>query len=414
MRTFHVLERRPGGPRSALSSGRVTSLFTPRFAIAWSANLLQSMAFFMFVYFSVFLQRLGAGEGQIGVIIATMAMAGIAIRPTVGRMMDGAGRKPVIVAGGVAHVVVMLLYLTVTSLGAWVYVVRVLHGFAEGALFTALFTYGADIVPEERRTQGLAIFGVSGMLPLALSGVIGDFVLGRADIRAMFLVAAGLAAASLLLTLMLPESSAAIDGTAPPAATFRATLAQRDLFPVWWVTLVFAMSLTAYFSFLSVFVEETGTGSVAPFFAAYAGMAIALRLFAGWLPDRIGAKPVLYPALAMVGVGFIVLAAGSGVGALVTAGLLCGAGHGYAFPILYTFVVARSRARQLGSASAIFSGTFDLGSLIGSPILGILIETRGYPTMFGAAAIWIGIGVAGFAWWDRKPVPLVEIAPERT
>jgi len=384
-------------PRSA-----VTSLLSPRFVIAWWANLLQSMAFFMFVYFSVFLQDLGAREGEIGVIIAAMAVAGIAVRPVVGRAMDAGGRRPVMLAGGVAHVVVMLLYLTVSSLGPWVFVVRILHGFAEGALFTALFTYGADIIPPERRTQGLALYGVSGMLPLALSGVIGDLVLGAADTRAMFVLAAALAAASFALTLLLPESATLMGDAPPPAGTFRAALAQRDLFPIWWVTLVFAMSLTAYFSFLSVFVEETGTGSVAPFFGAYAGMAIGLRVFAGWLPDRVGAKPVLYPALGMVGAGFVVLAAG----------LLCGAGHGYAFPILYTFVVARSRERHLGSASAIFSGTFDLGSLVGSPILGMLIETNGYPTMFLAAAAWVATGVLVFAWWDHRPVPA--LAPEPT
>jgi MFS family permease len=388
----------------------VTSLFSTKFVIAWWANLLQSMSFFMFVYFSVFLQELGAGEGQIGVIIASMAVAGIAVRPFVGRAMDRRGRRPVILAGGVANVIVMVLYLTVTSLGPWVYVVRVFHGFAEGALFTALFTYGADIIPPERRTQGLALFGVSGMLPLALSGVIGDLVLGAADTRMMFVVAAVLASASLALTLFLPESAVEARDTPPPVGTFRSALAQRDLYPIWWVTLVFAMSLTAYFSFLSVYVEATGTGTVAPFFGAYAGMAIGLRVFAGWLPDRLGPKPVLYPALGLVGAGFVVLAAGHGVGALALAGLLCGAGHGYAFPILYAFVVARSRERHLGSASAIFSGVFDLGSLLGSPILGVLIETQGYPAMFAAAAVWIGAGVVVFAWWDHRPVP--ELAPE--
>jgi len=388
----------------------VSGLFNARFAIAWWANLLQSMAFFMFVYFSVFLQDLGASEGEIGLIIAAMAVAGIAIRPLVGRAMDRGGRKPVIVAGGIAHVAVMLLYLTVSTLGPWVFAVRILHGFAEGALFTALFTYGADIIPEARRTQGLAVFGVSGMLPLALSGVIGDLVLGSSGIRAMFVMAAGLAAASLLLTLALPESSTVLDGAPPPAGTFRAALAQRDLFPIWWVSFVFAMSLTAYFSFLSVFVEETGIGTVAPFFAAYAGMAIGLRLFAGWLPDRIGARAVLYPALGMVGAGFVVLATGSGVPALVAAGLLCGAGHGYTFPILFTFVVSRSRERHLGSASAIFSGVFDLGSLLGSPILGVVIEIGGYSAMFTAAAMWITTGVAVFAWWDHRPI--ARVAPE--
>ena len=44
------------------------------------------------------------------------------------------------------------------------------------------------------------------------------------------------------------------------------------------------------------------------FFAMYAGTAIALRLFLGWLPDRIGQRRVLLPALLILAVGFFVLA----------------------------------------------------------------------------------------------------------
>lgn len=388
-------------------------LFSPRFWIAWSANLMQTMAFFMFVYFSVFLEDLGAGEAQIGVIIGTMALAGILARPFLGREMDRVGRRPVILAGGAANVVVMLLYLTVTSIGPWVYVVRIVHGVAEASLFTALFTYGADIVPEDRRTQGLAVFGVSGMLPLAIAGVVGDVVLSVADFDALFLVAAGFAATSLLLSVALPESAEVIEGTPPSVEAFRAALGQRDLLPVWWVTMVFATALTGFFSFLSVYLEETGRGSVGPFFAAYAGTAIVLRVTAGWLPDRIGQQRVLYPALVSVAAGFVVLAADAGTAALIAAGVLCGIGHGYAFPILYTFVVSRSRRRHLGSASSVFTGLFDVGAFVGAPALGYVIEWRGYSAMFAAAAIWMIAGIALFAWWDRRPAPAPDQAVER-
>jgi len=387
-------------------------LFPTRFWIAWFANLFQSMAFFMFVYFSVFLEGLGASEGEIGLIVGTMAFAGIAARPMVGREMDRLGRRPVILAGGVVNVAVMLLYLTVTSLGPWVYAVRVIHGVAEAALFTALFTYGADIVPEDRRTQGLALFGVSGMLPLALAGVIGDVVLGSAGFDALFLVAAGLALASLVLSTTLPESVEIMDGTPPPVGAFRAALAQRDLLPVWWVTLVFATALTGYFTFLSVYIEESGRGSIGPFFGAYAGTAIVLRLAAGWLPDRVGQKRVLIPALLLVAAGFVVLSADSGTAALIVAGVMCGTGHGYAFPILYAFVVSRSRERHLGSASAVFTGLFDLGSFVGAPALGVVIEMAGYPAMFLTAAVWIGAGLTVFAWWDHRPVETAPAAAE--
>jgi MFS family permease len=104
--------------------------------------------------------------------------------------MDRRGRRVVILAGNVLNVAVVGLYLSIDALGPWVYVVRILHGLAGALLFTLLFTYAADHVPEQRLTQGLGVFGVSGMLPVSLGGLLGDRVLAIASYDALFVVAA--------------------------------------------------------------------------------------------------------------------------------------------------------------------------------------------------------------------------------
>ena len=53
-----------------------------------------------------------------------------------------------------------------------------------------------------------------------------------------------------------------------------------------------------------------------------------------------------------------------------------------------------------GSASAIFTGLFDVGALIGSPALGAVISGVGYQEAFIVAAAWILLGGLVFAWWD--------------
>ena len=88
------------------------------------------------------------------------------------------------------------------------------------------------------------------------------------------------------------------------------------------------LPLAAAFAFLKRFVDETGIGSVSGFFGAYAGMAVVMRRFLGRLPDRIGPKRVLFPALASLAVGYLVLAFAETPRDVVIAGALCGAGHG--------------------------------------------------------------------------------------
>ncbi|GBD85250.1 tetracycline resistance protein, class C [bacterium BMS3Abin02] len=375
-------------------------LLTRRFTLAWLANLSQEMAWALFIHFPGFLLGFGASEIEIGLLVGLTALASVVVRPWVGRAMDTYGRRPVIIAGNLGNVAVLALYLTVTGLGPWIYVVRILHGIAAALLFTSLFTYGADQVPSARRTEGLALFGISALLPIALGGLLGDAILEAGTFTDLFLTALGFAGLALLLSLPLRDAPR---GTSVPMR-FWASVTARNLRPLWWLTFVFAMALTAYFTFLKTFVVETGIGSVGAFFAAYSSIAITLRLFAGSLPDRVGQTKVLYPALASMTIGFVVLAlAGNGT-MVVAAGLLSGAGHAYAFPIMFAMVVTRSRKADRGSAIAIFTGLFDLGTLIGGPVLGAAIHYGSYPTMFFTAAAWTLLGTVVFARWEGRSV----------
>ena len=120
------------------------TLFTRRFVLCWLANLAQCMAFSLFLHFPGFLKEIGASGVQIGWISGIAAIVSIAVRPTLGAVMDRRGRRGVIVWGSVLNVVVISLYLTVEDIGPWLYIVRAAHGLSEAMLFTAFFTYAAD------------------------------------------------------------------------------------------------------------------------------------------------------------------------------------------------------------------------------------------------------------------------------
>lgn len=375
-------------------------LLSRNFVLASLATFTHGMAFALFVHFPGFLEDLGATEVVIGLIVGFAAVASIVIRPTVGRLMDRRGRRPLILAGNALNVVALLLYLTVDQIDGWVYAIRIVHGLSEAVLFTVLFTFAADWVPERRRTQGLALFGVAGMLPIALAGVLGDVILNRWDFDVFFLSAAGFAVASLLLSVPLRDAPH-LAGQ-PAARGFVESITGVHLLPLWWITFVFSFVLTAYFTFLKTFVDETGVGSVGLFFAFYAGTAITLRLTLGWVPDRIGPKRALMPAMLFLAAGLVVLSGATTDAAVAVAGILCGTGHGYTFPILYALTVTRARVAERGAAMAVYTGLFDVGTLVGGPLLGVTIRWFSYDTMFLTAAAFVVIGLGLFALWDRE------------
>lgn len=377
-------------------------LLTRPFMLCSLANLFQGLAFDLFLHFPGFLNDLGASDIEIGFLIGLTGVTAVLARPTIGRTMDTRGRRGVILAGAALNTVSVLLYLVVDRIGPGLYAIRILHGAAEAMLFTALFTYAADCVPSERRTQGLALFGVSGMLPIALGGLLGDVILRTSDFRTLFMFSGALAGLSLLLSLPLHDIPRAGVEEEAPARGFWAVLYQRDLLPIWWVTLAFTLALASIFTFVKRFVDETGLASVGAFFTAYAGAAILLRLTLGWLPDRIGPKRVLLPALSMVVAGFALLAYARDSTQVIAAGALFGLGHGFTFPVLFGIVVTRAQDTDRGSAMGIFTALFDLGLVIGGPLIGALIVVSGFGAAFATAGAVVAMGTGVFFFWDRR------------
>lgn len=376
-------------------------LLTRTFVLAAAVNFLHSLSFLAYLHVPGFIQGLGAGPFMVGIVVGTMAAAAILARPWVGRAMDTRGRRVVALAGGVVHVGACLAYLLVTEVGPWLFAVRVVHGVAEAMLFSVMFTIAADVIPESRRAEGMALFGISGMLPMAVGGLLGDYVLSVAGYDVFFMATAAAAAAGLVLSVPIVESRPA-NRVGAAARSFLVAATAPVLRPLWWATFVFSILIASYFTFLKLFVEAAGVGSVGTFFAAYSAAAIALRLFLGWVPDRLGLRRTLVPSIWVAAAGVWLLSGYGSTQELIVAGVLCGAGHGYAFPVISALVVARAPAAERGSALAAFTALFDVGLVAGGPTLGAVVDLAGYPVMFATAAMCAFAGTFVFVAWDRN------------
>lgn len=381
-------------------------LLTGPFVLASFSHFLHALAFNLYLHLSGFLKTVGASEDWIGVIFGVAGAAAILTRPPMGRIMDHRGRRPIYLAGGLLHTLICLLYTTVHSASGWVMAVRIAHGISEAMLFTSLFAFASDIVPASRRFEGIALFGVSGMLPISLGSVLGDMILRRSADSAsgyhtLFLTSAALAGCAFLLSTPLKEPPRA-HAEEPPRGMW-AALRQPDLVPLWVGGTVFATCISAHFTFFATFVmTEQVSASPGLFFSCYSLAAISLRLFAGKLPQKLGPKRVLFPAMTAIAIGLAVLTMGRSTPAIAGAGVLLGMGHGFTFPIQLGLLVTRARAAERGAALAIFTALFDAGSMLGNPVFGRVAHAAGYRAMFGVASAMMLVGTAVFGLMDRK------------
>jgi MFS family permease len=364
------------------------------------ASFAHTLALHSYVHLSGYLEGLGASSVAIGWAFSFLAVAALVSRPLVGRAMDLHGRRVVILLGAVIHIIACSGYLLIHEMGPIVYVVRAVHGIAEGMLFSALITYAADIVPDARRTEGIALFGVSGLLPVALAGALGDVVVTHYGYRSLFVLTIGIAVVALLISLPLRDLER--PSGMEPARGFLTTLREPRLMPLWFVGIVFATSLSTLFIFLKTYMLAEKSGNVGTFFGAFAFAAVTLRVTLGWLPDRIGAVRTLYPSVLALALGLLLLALDTTTVSIIVAGLLCGIGHGFAFPILAGLVVARARPSERGAAMTAFTALFHVGVLAGGPSFGLIIDAAGYPAAYLSAAGAVVLGAVGFAWLEAR------------
>jgi MFS family permease len=204
----------------------------------------------------------------------------------------------------------------------------------------------------------------------------------------------------LVLCLLLPEIRPAHSETVPPRSA-AATAIQRNLLPVWLAAFTFFLGVSALFTFMKTFVTTMGIGSVGAFFGGYTGIAVVLRIFLGWLPDRLGAQRTLGIAMSSYVVGLGALSLAQAPWHVLAAGLLCGAGHGYTFPVLISLVVARARPQERGAATAFFMALDWTALLLAGPTVGYVIERWGYGTAFIGHAFLLVIGIGLFYGLDR-------------
>ncbi|MFO1172205.1 MAG: TCR/Tet family MFS transporter [Hyphomicrobiaceae bacterium] len=155
--------------------------------------------------------------------------------PVLGSLSDRYGRRPVILLSNLGMGLDYVLMALAPNL-VWLFIGRVISGIT-AASFSSAFAYVADVTPAEKRAKAYgrigAAFGVGFVLGPALGGL-----LGHADPRLPFWVAAGLSLANFLYGLIvLPESLA--PGKRTP---FRIKAAN----PVGALSLLYGAGLTRY------------------------------------------------------------------------------------------------------------------------------------------------------------------------
>ncbi|MCO4761054.1 MAG: MFS transporter [Myxococcales bacterium] len=377
-------------------------LLTRDFNLLVAAHLLQAVGWSTMLLLPLYLAFLGGSRLAIGVVMASAAVGGLLLRPAVGWSLDRWGRKPTLVVGTLTMVVAMVGMALVDSVGALIIGLRVVFGAGTGALFTGYFTLATDLIPDSRRTEGIALFGISGLVPLAINPLSEVAGVSGSDIRWFLPVMGGLLLLSLVPLAMVNESKDFRLPSPPPWRAVLAELRRPALWPAWLATLVFASMVVLFMSFASVTAQARGLSNPSSFWFTYALGAVGIRLFGARMPDRLGPANLVIPALGIEVAGALVLATATDASTFQLAGLLGGLGHGIGFPVLTSQVATRAPAHLRGSALALFTGLWDLSFLATPPLLGLVADRWGDSTMLSGTATFALIAMGLWVLMEHR------------
>jgi MFS family permease len=138
--------------------------------------------------------------------------------------------------------------------------------------------------------------------------------------------------------------------------------------------------------------EGGGIGGAASVFSVFALAALVARVPAGELIDRRGTHGPAIGGLALVAVGWSLVAAASSFGAAVAGTALVGVGIAVIFPALSLMVTDRAHASVRGAALGGYIAFMDVGIGLGAVGGGLIVHATSTQALFviGAAGAVVG------------------------
>jgi MFS family permease len=346
------------------------------------------------------------GGGQTGAGFATGALMAstVAAELLTPRLIARFGYRTTR-AGGLLLLGAPALALPAATNMATITAVCLVRGVGLAIIMVVGHALMAELVPRERRGEGLGLAGIVLGVPAIVALPLGVGLVGHFGYTVVFVAGAAAALAGLAAAPGLPRfpgdhhrqgdhgkhgqhDQHGEGGRARPAAPLGVVAGLRTpalLRPA----LAFATSaMTAgvVVTFLPVTAAASAGGVAALALLVQASTSTLTRWWAGRHGDRHGAGRLLGPGLVVAATGMLALVVATGPVAVIAAMALFGTGFGVAQSASLSVMFAEVPAAGYGTASALWNLAYDAGLGIGGAGFGLLAARTGYQAGFALTA----------------------------
>ncbi|WP_204041629.1 MFS transporter [Acrocarpospora phusangensis] len=352
-----------------------------------------------------------AGVGGLGAGMSTGALmlGTVLMEFAVPALLHRYGYRLVMAAGLLLLGAPALVLLASSSLPL-VLGVCLVRGAGLGIIVVAGAALVAELVPPDRRGEGLGLYGAAAGVPSIACLPLGLWLVGNVGYGPVFITGAAMSLLTLAVVPGLPARSARIERGSVLGLPSRSARIERGsvlgalrIRGLARPTLIFAtvtLAAGALLTFLPMAVPAESHHVAAGALLVQSCAAPLARWAAGWYGDRHGTAHLLVAAVLAATVGTAVLVwVGSPVAVIAGMGLF-GLGFGLAQNVTLALMFARAPESDFARVSALWNLAYDGGMGVGAIVFGLLTVPMGYPVAFAVTAIVLFTALAP-AWLDH-------------
>ena len=374
-------------------------LFTRSYIYMCLANFLTAFSFFLLVPTLPFylVDNFGLEPDIVGLVLSCYVLAVLCIRPFAGFVADVFPRKKVYLISYVLFALSFVGYLFVYSEILLFILLRVVHGFAFGALNTTGNTLVIDIMPSSRRGEGLGYFGVTNNLAMAFGPMTGLFLIEGGSYNRLFFAALLTACIGLLFaSIVKVKWRQPVEKIGKVFSIDRFILLEGIPASLAFFMLAIPYGMTS--SYIAIYAAEVGiTEGVGIFFTVQGTGLIVSRLISGTRVDKgyitqTISRGIVIAFFGVIGEALLASVCGfnftAGFALYFLSAFLIGYGFGTIFPAFNTLFINMAPHSRRATANATYLTGWDVGIGAGM-LLGGALSVNGYSGSFTFSAILV-------------------------
>jgi MFS family permease len=359
----------------------VEPLFTRRFFGLWLFAFITFFAAFQLLPAVPFrIMAIGGSKAQAGWFLSVYAFASALSAPLMGNLADHIGRKRMLMTAAVLFILFSLLY-GVIRIVPLLLVIAIVHGSLWSGLISSASAIMSEYIPESRRNEGLAYWGLASTAAIALAPAAGLMIYEHFGWAVLCADLAGLAVLTLVWASQLPV----VHETMATAHSLREAWDVTTIRPALSLSVI-CFGYGGVTSYVAILSRERGIKPESLYFTIFALSIVVVRVFTSRLGDRLGPKAMLYPSYGAIPISFALLSIATQRWQMILSASLFGLGMGGAYPAFANFLLMNTdpkrRARTFGSIVM----AFDTGIAVGSLGIGAIGQHWSLGTAFAIAA----------------------------